>query len=267
MPIHHTLSPHPRTTAPTTDESGRTGAGADGGTATGPHTAWGAGAVRPDTLPPPPAARATLHDDQADATPGVTDGAVSVSPARHDDGTAANRPLRTFRNTRHSTLPRSTTAPPAVADAGPIDGVTSGAPAVSPARHGNDGTAANRPLRTPLPRSTTAPPAVADAGLNPGATLRDDPADACRTLGIEGVTSGAPAVSPARHGDDGTAANRPLRTPLPRSTTAPPAVADADLNPGGTLRDDRAGGRRCIGLERVARGNPAVAAPLLLKVA
>jgi hypothetical protein len=63
MPIHHTLSHHPRTTAPTTDESGRmatdgsgrTGTGADGGTATGPHTARGAGAVRPDTLPPPPA--------------------------------------------------------------------------------------------------------------------------------------------------------------------------------------------------------------------
>ncbi|MFE8942582.1 hypothetical protein [Streptomyces sp. NPDC007856] len=188
MPMHHTLSLHPRTTAPTTDESGRTGAGADGGTATGPHTARGAGAVRPDTLPPPPAARATLRDDQADATPGVTDGAVSVSPARHDDGIVANRPL---------------------------------------------------------PRSTTAPPAVADAGL------------------IEGVTSGAAAVSPARHGDDGTAANRPL----PRSATAPPAVADAGLNPGATLRDDRAGGRRSIGLERVARGNPAVAAPLLLKVA
>lgn len=150
MPIHHTLSPHPRTTAPTTDESGRTGAGADGGTATGPHTARGAGAVRPDTLPPPPAARATLRDDQANATPGVTDGAVSVSPARHDNGTAANHPLR---------------------------------------------------------------------------------------------------------------------TPLPRSATAPPAVADAGLNPGATLRDDRADGRRSIGLERVARGNPAVAAPLLLKVA
>jgi hypothetical protein len=130
----------------------------------------------------------------------------------------------------------------------------------------------DRPLRIPLPRSTTAPAAVADAGLNPGGTLRDDQADACRTLGDEGVTSGAPAVSP-RHGDDGTAANRPLRitwntrhNTLPRST-APAAVADAGLKPGGTLRDDRAGGRRTLGEEGVTSNAPVVAAPLLLKVA
>ncbi|MGW1909709.1 hypothetical protein ACWCQS_02790 [Streptomyces sp. NPDC002076] len=151
MPIH------PRTTAPTTDGSRRTGTGADGG------TARGAGAVRPDTPTPAPAARGTFRDDQADAScalgaEGVTSDALPASPARHDDnGTATNHPLRIPRNTRHSKLPRS--------------------------------------------------------------------------------------------------------------TTAPAAVADADLNPGATLRDVRAGGRRALGVEGVTRGNPAVAAPLLLKVA
>lgn len=82
-------------------------------------------------------------------------------------------------------------------------------------------------------------------------TLHDDLAGGLCALGIEGVTSGALAASPARHG---AAANGPLRIrrSTGRSTLAPSATAprtDVDAVPSRT------------------RNALAVAAPLLLKAA
>ncbi|MEV6052818.1 hypothetical protein [Streptomyces sp. NPDC052107] len=137
------------------------------------------------------------------------------------------------------------------------------------------------PIRTHTARDTGAarPDAKAAVPVTRG-TFRDDRADACCALGVEGVARGAPAVSLTRHGDDDTAADGRLgirrstgTSTLARSATAPGAVVGAGLSPGGTpapvaaLRDDRAGGRLVLGVEGVTRGNPAVAVPLLLKAA
>ncbi|MEV6288831.1 hypothetical protein AB0M41_00045 [Streptomyces sp. NPDC051896] len=72
MPLHRTVSHHPRTTTAAPDASGRT------------RTAGGIDAPRRAAKPPAPVARATLHHDRADTCrtlgiEGVSSGAPAVA--------------------------------------------------------------------------------------------------------------------------------------------------------------------------------------------
>ncbi|WP_433451940.1 hypothetical protein ACQPXS_27765 [Streptomyces sp. CA-142005] len=118
-------------------------------------TPRGIDAPRRTAKPPAPVARATLHDDRTDTCRALD-----------------------------------------------VEGASSGALAISLARRSDDGTAAHSPLRirqntgrSTLAPSATAPGANVDAGPSPVATAHHDRTDTCRTLGVEGVTSGVPAFA------------------------------------------------------------------------